>query len=211
MVTLITLLALGYLIGSVPTSIIVGRIVRGIDIREYGSGNAGATNVYRVLGLRLALSVFLVDAGKAAATVLFLPRLRLEPLPMGLPLLQIVTGLTLIVGNVWPVFAKFAGGKGVTTSAGVLAALAPVATACAIGVWLAVTLLTRYVSLGSILASLTLPGVVAVQRVLLHRTVPLEVILFTVAIPAIIIATHRSNIKRLLSGTENQIGSENRI
>lgn len=206
MVTLITVLLLSYLIGSIPTSIIVGRIARGIDIRDHGSGNAGATNVYRVLGLRLALLVFGLDAGKAAATVLLVTTLRIDSLPLSVALFRIMTGLALIIGNIWPVFAGFAGGKGVTTSTGIFMALTPLATGCALLVWLAVVSLTRYVSIGSIAASLTLPIVVSCQRFLFHSSIPDEIILFTVLIPPVIIATHFSNIKRLFSGTERRIG-----
>jgi glycerol-3-phosphate acyltransferase PlsY len=208
MLTLLIVLVLGYSIGSVPTSIIIGRIAKGIDVRQYGSGNAGATNVYRVLGLKLALLVFAIDAGKAAITVLSVSQLRIDPSPVNHALLQILTGLATIAGNVWPIFAGFSGGKGVSTSTGVLAALLPVATGCAAVVWLAITFFTRYVSLGSISASVTLLVVVVVQRALLHQLVPIEMLLFTACIPVIIIMTHRSNMKRLLSGRERRIGTK---
>ena len=207
MMTLCAVFLLGYLIGSVPTSIIVGKIVRGIDIREHGSGNAGATNVYRTLGLRLALLVFSIDAGKAAATVLYVTRLRIDPLPIEFALFQIITGLFIIAGNIWPLFAGFAGGKGVTTSTGIFAALTPVATGCAACVWLVVFFSTGYVSLSSMAASLTLPAMVLLQKVAFHSPIPTSIVLFTLFIPVIIIATHHSNIRRLFSGTERRIRS----
>lgn len=207
MVSLCIVLVLSYLIGSVPTSIIVGRKVKGIDIRDFGSGNAGATNVYRVLGLKVALLVFAIDAGKAAATVLLLTQLQFDPLPISRTLFQMCTGLAVIGGNICPIFAGFSGGKGVSTSTGVFVALTPVATVCALVLWLAVVSTTKYISLGSIAASLILPTVVIVQRVVFHLPIPLELILLTLLMPIIILAAHRSNIKRLLSGTERQIGS----
>ena len=207
MITLLTVLVLGYLIGSIPTSIITGRLAKGIDVREYGSRNAGATNVYRVLGLKPALLVFVIDAGKAALTVLYLSQLRIDPLPMSGTLLQIFTGVATIAGNVWPVFAGFSGGKGVSTSTGIFFALAPIATGCAAAVWLTVIFITRYVSVGSIAASVTLFVVVIVQKVFLHQKIPIEIMIFTALIPLFIIVTHRSNIQRLLSGRERRIGT----
>jgi glycerol-3-phosphate acyltransferase PlsY len=207
MLTVCIVLSISYLIGSIPTSIIVGRWARGIDIRQFGSGNAGATNVYRVLGLKMALLVFIVDAGKAAATLLLLVNMPTDYLPLNRALFQIIAGSAIIAGNIWPIFAGFSGGKGVSTSTGVLAALTPLATGSAIAVWLAVTLTTKYVSLGSMAASLTLPAVVIAQTVIFHRPVSMALILFTLLVPAVIISTHRSNIRRLLSGTERHIGS----
>ncbi|UCE20337.1 MAG: glycerol-3-phosphate 1-O-acyltransferase PlsY [Gemmatimonadota bacterium] len=208
MLTLLVVLVLGYSIGSIPTSIIIGRIAQGIDVRGYGSGNAGATNVYRVLGLKWALLVFAIDAGKAAITVLYVSQLRIDPTPVNHALLQILAGLATIAGNVWPIFAGFSGGKGVSTSTGVFAALLPLATGCAVVVWLAITFLTRYVSLGSISASVTFLVVVVGQRAVFHQQVPVEMVLFAACMPVIIILTHRSNIKRLLSGKEKRVGTK---
>ncbi len=207
MITLIICLVIGYLVGSIPTSILVGKLARGIDIRDYGSGNPGATNVYRVFGLKLALLVFIIDAGKAAATVLLVAHLKLEAMPFDISVVQVLTGLAVMAGNVWPVWIGFAGGKGVSTSTGVFLALAPLAAACTAVVWVAVVAMTRYVSLASICAALTLPLVLWLRHTLFQSRTPLALLLFTLLVPVIVLATHRSNIRRLLSGTENHLGS----
>ena len=133
-------IVLSYVLGSFPTSIVVGKWLKGIDIRKHGSGNAGATNVYRVMGLGPALLVGLVDMGKGLAALLVLPRMA-----TGTTLLQILAGLAAIAGHIWPVFAGFRGGRGVITAAGVLIGLAPVAVLAAAAVWGIVTFFTGYV------------------------------------------------------------------
>jgi glycerol-3-phosphate acyltransferase PlsY len=156
----------------------------------------------------MALLVFIVDAGKAAAAVLLVAHLGPKTLPLDVPVVQILSGLAVMAGNIWPVWVGFAGGKGVSTSAGVLLALAPLATGCAALVWMSVVAMTRYVSLASICASLTLPLVLWLRSVLLQSHVPFTLLLFTLLVPVIVLVTHRSNIRRLFSGTENRIGSK---
>lgn len=206
--TVLLVLVLSYLVGSIPTSIIVSKSLRGIDIRNYGSGNAGATNVYRVLGLRLALLVLAGDAGKGLVAVLLLSRLSIDVCPLGTTQLQVLAGLVAIAGHIWAIFAGFRGGKGVGTAVGVFFALAFVPTLIALIVWLIVTFTSRYVSLGSITAAVSLPLAALIQRNVFHHPVPTEIMVFTLVIAILILITHRSNVKRLLAGTENRFGRE---
>lgn len=190
-----------YLVGAIPFGLLLGRALRGIDIRQHGSRNIGATNVYRVLGPRLGLAVLALDAVKGAGPVL---AVRAFAAPDWLAL---VTGCVAILGHVYPVYLGFRGGKGVATSAGVLAALAPAATAVAAGVFVATVAATRYVSLGSILAALALPlALVALEgRAALTRG-RAPVAIAAVAVAALVVVRHRANIERLRRGTELRFG-----
>src|SRR3990172_8044760 len=143
----------GYLIGSLPTGLLIIRALRGVDIRTLGSGNVGATNVYRVAGLPIALLVLVIDALKGATPVL-LARAWGQP-----PWVEVLAGLAAIIGHNWSIFMRFAGGKGIAASFGVLTALSPVAAGAALGVWLAVAAVTRYAPLASLLAIAFVPVV----------------------------------------------------
>jgi glycerol-3-phosphate acyltransferase PlsY len=186
-----------YLLGAVPTSYLAGRLFRGIDLREHGSRNLGATNLYRVLGWRFAIPVGLLDAAKGLIPVLvFAPRVSDSEL------FALVCGLMAIVGHVFSVFVGFKGGKGVATAAGVMLGLTPLALGVAVAVWAALVFLTGYVSLGSIAAAAVFPIAV---RLLEPRTQP-AMLWLDVAVAAAIIWFHRANIQRLLKGTENRFG-----
>ena len=193
-----------YLIGSVSPSIILGKILKGIDIREHGSGNAGSTNAFRVLGKWAGITVLLLDIFKGYFAVKFLSSITGENPVISTTLIAILSGFAAIIGHVWTLFHSFKGGKGVNTATGVLLALIPIPTILAAGIFLIVLLTTRYVSLGSMLSSLSLPIILVIQR---QRgiNVPLELIIFTIIIPVFIIYTHRTNIKRLMRGEENKI------
>jgi glycerol-3-phosphate acyltransferase PlsY len=182
-----------YLAGAIPTSYILGKMLKGIDIREHGSGNAGATNVFRVLGPAPAVVTLLVDALKGYIPV----ALTLQHFDVQV---CAVVGLCAIVGHIWSVFLKFRGGKGVATAAGVFLALLPEPTLFAVGVFTLVLLFTRYVSLGSILAAVTL-----VTYTWLRNEPLLLSVLATVA-GLLIIFRHRSNIVKLIRGEENRFG-----
>lgn len=185
-----------YLLGAIPTSWLTVKLVRGEDLRTMGSGNLGATNLYRVLGLRYAVPVALFDALKGAVPVaVFGPRAGDGPF---LPLLL---GLTAVAGHVFSVFVRFRGGKGVATGAGVVLALAPWAVLAAFAVWLFVVKASGYVSLGSVLAALVLPPAVW----LLHPE-RRELVAPLVALALVIVVLHRANIRRLLAGTEHRFG-----
>jgi glycerol-3-phosphate acyltransferase PlsY len=189
-----------YIIGSIPTSYLAGR-ARGIDIRKQGSGNIGATNVLRVVGKLPALIVLIVDILKGVIAVTLLASLFFRgEMAIGFDIFRVLLGLSVIAGHNWSVFLKLKGGKGVATSCGVLMVLLPEATAIAVIVFLAILLLTKYVSLGSILLSITVPIAAAIMGK------EIEFILLAVTICILISYRHKSNIKRLLRGSENKIG-----
>jgi len=185
-----------YLTGSFPTSYVVGRLSRGIDLRQHGSGNLGATNAYRVLGWQAAIPIFIVDIGKGWAPTALFPRLDGSPLAEW----ALAYGAAAIVGHVWSVYVGFRGGKGVATSAGVLLALAPTAVLAGFIVWFLLVWLTGYVSLGSIAAAALVPVVTGVTMG------PGPVLWLTTALAVFVIWAHRANIRRLLAGTENRFG-----
>jgi glycerol-3-phosphate acyltransferase PlsY len=186
-----------YLLGAIPTSYLAARVFRGIDLREHGSRNLGATNLYRVLGWRFAIPVGLFDAAKGAIPVLlFAPRISPSQL------VALLCGVVAIVGHVFSVFVRFRGGKGVATAAGVMLALTPAALGVAALLWALLVYLTGYVSLGSIVAAAVFP--VAVY--LLERPDPPEILWVDALVAAAIIWFHRANIRRLLQGTENRFG-----
>ncbi|MEW6510511.1 MAG: glycerol-3-phosphate 1-O-acyltransferase PlsY [Bacteroidota bacterium] len=205
---------LSYLIGSIPTAIIVARRVRGIDIRQHGSGNAGGTNVFRVLGWKAGVFVIMMDMAKGLFATIVLARLMYGPIPFenrtpfdDFTVVQIIAGCAAILGHVWTLFAGFRGGKGIATAGGMLIGIAPVEVAVAFGVFAIVFLISHYVSLGSLSAAVAFPLTMFFRENVFM--VDIEgygtLIFFSIGISALIIYTHRANIKRLLSGTENRI------
>jgi len=185
-----------YLLGAIPTSYLVVRLVKGQDLRRLGSGNLGATNLYRTLGWRYAIPVGLFDLLKGMVpVVVFGPRAG------GEPLVPLLLGIAALLGHVFSVFVKFRGGKGVATGAGIVLGLAPWAFLAAFAVWAVVVAATGYVSLGSMLAAILLPPAVY----LLHPERRDLVWLFAL-IAALIVFFHRANIKRLAAGTEHRFG-----
>ena len=188
-----------YVLGSVPAAYIAGRVVKGIDLRQHGSGNLGATNVYRVLGGKVAAAVLVFDAAKGALPVVLLPRL----LPTERPLLwAIAYGVAAIVGHVRPLFLLWkGGGKGVATAAGVFAALVPIPALIAVAVWTLVLWASGYVSLASLGAAAVLPVAVGA---LLGPVSPLFFLALLVG--AFVFWTHRANIGRLRRGEEHRFG-----
>jgi len=185
-----------YLLGAVPTSYLVARLGAGVDLRRVGSGNLGATNLYRQLGWRYAIPVALADAAKGAIPVmLFAPMAGLDRTgALGL-------GLAAVVGHVFSVFVRFRGGKGVATSAGVVLGLAPLAFLIAAAMWIVIVRVTGYVSLGSMLGAVVFPLATA----FLYPDRP-AVLWFSAGLAVLIVAFHQSNIRRLLNGTESRIG-----
>lgn len=190
-------LVASYFLGAIPTSHLVSRSFARIDLRQHGSGNLGATNLYRVLGWRYAIPVALFDIAKGAIPVLvFAPRVSSSQL------FALGCGVAAIVGHVFSVFVGFKGGKGVATAAGVMLGLTPLALAVAALVWVVLVLSTGYVSLGSIVAAAVLPPAVY----LLEDSTRPELLWIDVAIAAGVIFLHRRNIQRLINGTENRFG-----
>jgi acyl phosphate:glycerol-3-phosphate acyltransferase len=186
-----------YLLGAVPTSYLAARLFRSIDLREHGSRNLGATNLYRVLGWRYAVPVGLLDAAKGLVPVLvFAPRVSSSEL------FALVCGLVAVVGHVFSVFVGFKGGKGVATAAGVMLGLTPAALGVAVLVWAALVYLTGYVSVGSIMAAAIFPLAVY----LLEPPDQAAMLWLDIAVAAAIIWFHRGNIQRLFKGTENRFG-----
>ena len=192
-------LVLAYLAGSIPAAYLAGRMTKGIDLRQHGSGNLGATNVYRVLGAKVAAVVFLIDIAKGALPVWFFPRVTATTNP---EMWAIAYGLLAVAGHVRPVFLLGqGGGKGVATATGVFLALAPIATLLAFTTWAIVVFASGYVSLGSLVAAVVLPVAVLVRD-------GLESPLFIVAaaLAAFVFWTHRENIVRLRRGEEHRFG-----
>lgn len=192
MATVVILLLAAYFTGAIPTSYIVGRL-RGIDLRQHGSGNLGATNAYRVLGWRAASPVVIVDIFKGWFPTHFFTRWDHS----AIALLALAYGAAAILGHVFSVYVGFKGGKGVATSAGVLLALAPAAVLIGIPVWGILVFVTGYVSLASITAAALLPLIVLAQQ----GASP--IFWLSVALAAFISFAHRANIKRLMRGEEH--------
>lgn len=185
-----------YLLGAIPTSYLAARYGAGINLREHGSKNLGATNVYRVLGWKYAVPVGLFDVAKGAVPVaLFGPRAGDEPW------IPILLGVAAVVGHVYSVFVRFKGGKGVATAAGAVLALAPAALGVSAVVWVLVLAVTGYVSAASMLGAVLFPFAA-------RLTNPENPYIFGlgIALAAFILITHRSNIRRLASGEENRFG-----
>lgn len=192
---------LAYILGSIPTAIWAGRVFRGIDIREHGSGNAGAANAIRVLGWKTGVPVLIVDMFKGWLSAMLPLFLNLaEPDSALLTNLQIGTGVTAIIGHVFPLFANFRGGKGVATIAGVLLAIHPLLTLSCLGIFLIVILITRIVSVSSMSAGIAFP----ILLFTLFETPSLFFKLFSVFVAVALLITHRNNIRRLLKGEEKK-------
>ena len=205
---------LSYLIGSIPTSIIVAKQHRGIDIRQHGSGNAGGTNVIRVLGWKAGVFVILVDMAKGLFATIVLARLMYGQIPFenvtpfdDFSVVQIIAGCAAILGHIWTLFAGFKGGKGLATAGGMLIGIAPIEVAVAFGVFAIVFLFSQYVSLGSLSAAITFPLTMFFRENVFMVDIEgyQTLIYFSIGISLLIVYTHRGNIKRLLKGTENRI------
>jgi glycerol-3-phosphate acyltransferase PlsY len=191
-----------YLIGSIPCGLVIGKL-RGIDIREYGSGNIGTTNVLRTLGARYGALVLIGDVFKGVIAVL------LARYIIGSPMSEMAAGFTAVAGHDWSVFLKFKGGRGVATSLGgvlPMAMWAPLAAVAGVVIFIAIIALTRYVSLASITGSLS--AVVAMAVFLGLDRVPWEYLVYIGGVVALIIFQHRDNISRLRSGTESKLGQK---
>lgn len=214
MYLLVTIILLSYLIGSIPTSIIVGKLVKGIDIRNYGSGNAGGTNVYRVLGWKYGILVILLDALKGALAVVLVARLHYGDFPFenatpfdDFTLVQIIAGVAAVIGHIWTIFAGFRGGKGIATALGMLMTIITVDMLFAIGVFIVVVVVSKYISLGSILGAISVPLILFIRENIFHADIQgYNVVLpFSIGICILIIYTHRTNLGRIFSGKENRI------
>lgn len=195
--TVVLLALAAYLLGSFPTSYLVGRM-HGIDLREHGSGNLGGTNAYRVLGASAGLPVVIVDVSKGFIPAYFFP--AWDGSPVGD--LALLYGLAAISGHVWSIFMRFRGGKGMATGAGVLTALAPTSALVSLLVWIGVVSITRYVSVASLAAASLVP----LTAWLTDEAT--STVIFCVAIASFVWWTHRDNLRRLARGEENRFGSD---
>ena len=184
---------LAYLIGSIPSGLILGKLFWHKDLREHGSHNIGATNAWRTLGKGAGIAVFIADSLKGQAGV------AVGLVLVGTPLAAVLGGLFAIIGHSFSIFLRFHGGKGVATSLGVLTMLMGNVTLIVFAVWFAIVYTTRYVSLGSVVAGFLTPILAALFAY------PMEYVLFTVIAAILVIVRHRENIVRLMNGTENKI------
>lgn len=192
--TTIWSIGFGYLLGSIPFAFLLSRRWSGLDIRRSGSGNVGAANVLRTSGVAAALTVMVLDMAKGAGSVIVVQRLS------GTDAAPAAAGLAAIVGHIYPVWLRFRGGKGVATACGVFSILTPVALAPAVALFVVTVWITRYVSLGSLVATVVL-GPLAYA---FHA--PDVVVATAAAAAAVIVFRHRSNLRRLAAGTERRIG-----
>lgn len=198
----LTAILIAYLVGAIPFGLVVARLFGVPDIRKIGSGNIGATNVLRTLGVKAAVWVYLLDIGKGAGVV-WLAKLFLYDLPRP-ELAAVGVGIAAILGHIFPIYLRFKGGKGVATAAGVLAVLLPWETLIAAVVFLLLVFTTRYVSVASMAAALALPFTVVVEQSIYERDVPQAYWLLTVIVGLAVPLTHANNIRRLFAGTENR-------
>jgi glycerol-3-phosphate acyltransferase PlsY len=193
-----------YFLGSIPTAVWVGKYFKGIDIREHGSHNAGATNTFRVLGKRygwMVLSTDVVKGAIAACLPYCLNAQAFTGIKDEFLILQLLGGFSAVVGHVFPIFAQFRGGKGVATSLGIVCGINPPAAIICFSIFLLIFLLSRYVSLGAVTAALSFP---LVSYFLIHNDTRIMII-FTIVLGILVIWAHRKNIERLLNGTENRM------
>lgn len=199
-IKIMALCAGAYLIGSIPTAYLMGRVLKGIDIRGHGSGNVGATNVMRVLGTQAGAATLAIDLLKGYLVVGLLAPLAC-PDPSRLPAARILGCVAVVAGHNWMIFLRFSGGKGVATTAGALLAMMPLVAVSIFGIFAVVVALTRYVSLGSIAAGVCIPVFAWAYGQ------PPAYLWFAAALAAALILKHRANISRLLAGTEKKLGS----
>ncbi len=214
MLLLAVIIILSYLVGSIPTSIIVTKLARGIDIRDHGSGNAGGTNVMRVLGWKHGVFVILLDAMKGVIAVVLIARLYYGPIPFhnitpfdDFTLLQIIAGIAAVIGHIWTVFAGFRGGKGIATALGMLSIILTTDILIAVGVFLVTVLIFRYVSLGSILGAISVPLTLFMRENVFHTHIESynTLLPFVIALSLLVVYTHRKNVVRILNGNENKL------
>ena len=208
MATVIVVLAMGYVLGSIPSGVWLGKAFKGIDIRKHGSRSIGATNVFRVLGAKLAIAVLIVDMAKGFSACYLASHLDLGDTVLTSGQLAVIAGLAAILGHLFPIFAQFKGGKGAATGAGMLLFLTPLEVGFTLLVFVLTVIITRYVSLSSILASIFFSSSVLIERYYLGYTHGDEISGLAVLLVILVLFTHRANIHRLLTGTENKLGAK---
>jgi acyl phosphate:glycerol-3-phosphate acyltransferase len=192
--------ATSYCLGSFPSSYCMGKLLKGIDLREHGSGNLGAANTFRVLGLKAAIPVLLFDIGKGFVAVHYLSRLGGTGIGFAL-----LAALVVVIGHNYSIFVRFSGGKGVGATAGAFLALAPQALGICFILWIITLLATRIVSVASMASAACLPASIPIANRLFGAQVHYSIILLAVAAAVVVFVKHRSNIARLRGGTEKKI------
>lgn len=190
-----------YVLGSIPTAVWIGKWFYNTDVREQGSGNAGFSNALRVFGPKVGIPVLIIDIAKGFAAVKLASLTFLEEGSLALQLVPVIYGILAFIGHLVPILARFKGGKGVATGLGMILALFPMGAALGIGVFLIVIFSFRMMSLGSMLGSISLP----ITVFLTYKTEEPVLLIFSLFISLMILYTHRSNIKRIIQGTENRI------
>lgn len=203
------LLMVAYLLGSIPSAVWIGRHYYGIDVREHGSKNAGATNMLRVLGMRAALPVFVIDflKGFVAVTLMALMRFDASISPMWIINLKIMAVAPVVLGHIFPIFASFRGGKGVSTLIGAITGIQPHLALMCLAVWVLIFIFTHYVSFASMAAGCAFPIFVSIFSAInyvRHGDTSITFIIFSIAVAALLIWTHRANLARLKAGTESK-------
>ncbi|MBV6479644.1 MAG: Glycerol-3-phosphate acyltransferase [Ignavibacteria bacterium] len=213
MLNLIGIIVVSYLIGSIPSALIIGKVFKQIDIRRFGSGNLGSTNAFRVLGVPLGILVQIMDISKGLIAVLFVTKLFYPNLPFtnytpfeDITVLKIIAGISAVLGHTFSVFVNFKGGKGINTALGMLISLAPVEVGISVGFFIITVLSSGYVSLGSIVASFFFPVIMFIRENIFKVDIYgyNTLIFFSIGVSLLLIYNHRENIKRLLYGRENR-------
>lgn len=216
MLSLIVVILASYLIGAIPSSLWTGKLFFKVDIRDHGSGNAGATNTFRILGWKAGVSVLIFDFGKGLLCTTLVSQLAWKvgsgPVPIYPgwdvePMLLIVCGVAATLGHMFPVYANFSGGKGAATACGMLYGIEPISISISLAVFFIVMLSTRYVSLGSMTGAIVYPITQLILRYGFGWDIDGSILLFSSALAIGIIIKHKGNIKRLMNGTENRVRS----
>ena len=210
---LILFISIGYIIGSIPSAVLISKIFFGFDIRTKGSGNMGSTNAMRVLGFKWGTIVQVLDILKGAIPVFILADIVAPKWDMlssdsflNLPILEVIIGLSAVCGHVWSCFVCFKGGKGVNTTLGMLLVVIPIEGAIGLLIFIITLLLSGYVSLGSLVAAFFIPIILIIRYNFFNMNIEgyLTLVYLTISFVIIIFFAHRSNIKRLINGTENK-------
>ena len=215
MVATVTVLFISYLLGSTPSAIWVGKAFKGIDVREHGSGNAGTTNTFRVLGVPFGVTVFVLDFMKGFVSSFWISGLAFFWFsgPLAPPnwdveaFLSISCGMAAVFGHMFPIFAGFKGGKGAATACGMLFGIEPISIGISFALFGLIVWITRYVSLASIVSTAIYPITLLIMRYGLDRYVDGSIIIIAAMIAFGIIYKHKVNIRRLIAGTENKVGA----
>lgn len=215
MTSFIAIIVLSYLLGSIPTSVWVGKIFKKVDIRNHGSGNAGATNTFRVLGWKAGSLVTIIDITKGFVAAFYISQIgyHLGDVPLAVGpwetdvFMRLIAGISAVIGHMYPLYAGFTGGKGVITAAGMLFGIEPISISITLVFFFLILFTTRYVSLASIVGSFIYPICLLVMRYFFGVPIDGSLIVLTAFIASFIIIKHHANIKRLLQGNENRISS----